>query len=159
MSCSDTDALQLGVTCVAIDIDGNSTENAGAWAFPLFFSGAIKFKLLIQLGNFGSHVAALQTRRRAVREWGVWKSFANTMTEESQRRNVRLLLFFKMLNLKRLQIWINKAYFLYRLYKPCKCELHYSAHIFCFVYLKGIVHLKMKILSLSTHTHMDWRVG
>lgn len=60
-------ALQHGVTCVSIDIDGHATENVGARAFLLFFSGGIKFKLLIQLGNFGSHVAALQTKGSSVK--------------------------------------------------------------------------------------------
>lgn len=56
------------VTCVSIDIDGHSTENAGARAILLLLSRSIEFKLLIQLGDLCSHVAALQKGRRAVTE-------------------------------------------------------------------------------------------
>lgn len=62
--------MQHSVTCVSIDIDGHSTENGGACTILLFFSGSIKFELLVQLGDLGSHVATLQKRRRAVTEEG-----------------------------------------------------------------------------------------
>lgn len=62
--------MKLYITCVSIDINGHSTEDIGAYAFLLFFLGGIKFKLLIQLGDFSSHVATLHTWRRAVRKEG-----------------------------------------------------------------------------------------
>lgn len=60
-----TDRQRDGVTCVSVDVDGHSPENVGTGAVLLLFSGGIESKLLVQLRNFGSHVAALQTRRRA----------------------------------------------------------------------------------------------
>lgn len=58
------------ITCVSVDINGHSTEDAGARSFLLLFSGGIKSKLLVQLTNFGSHVAALHAgscRRQTTR--------------------------------------------------------------------------------------------
>lgn len=60
--------MSYNITCISIYINGYSTEDAGACALFLFFPGGIKFKLLIQLGDFGSHVATLHIRRTAVRQ-------------------------------------------------------------------------------------------
>lgn len=47
------------VTCVSIDINSHTAEDVGACPFFLLFSRGIKFKLLIQLRDLGSHIAAL----------------------------------------------------------------------------------------------------
>lgn len=44
--------------CVSIDINGHSAEEVGAYALLLLFPGGVEFKLLVQLRDFGRHVAA-----------------------------------------------------------------------------------------------------
>lgn len=53
--------MSRNITCVPININSYSTEDVGACALLLFFPGGSKFKLLVQLGDFGGHVATLHT--------------------------------------------------------------------------------------------------
>lgn len=100
-------ALQHGVTCVSIDVDGHSTENAGAWTILLFLSGGIEFKLLIQLRHFGSHVAALQTRRRATTGQGVRNPSQQKLGSEQTNQEMYLyqMIFLKYMHF--LQVFLT----------------------------------------------------